>query len=250
MPDSNYTADPVAMLGAFGLTRQEAAVYIGLLAEGEMNGYEAAKSLSISRSNAYTALAGLVEKGAAWTIEGKVTRFTPVPPEEVCANRIHHLDQLKKRLVVSLPERQRSQGAYMTIRGETHIFDRLRHMLNATEHRVYLALGGEVLFQFLDELEAILGRNGKVVIVSDPDTVQDLADRRGLEGAVVYTGHVAPEQIRVIVDSTHVLTGELTPGAPPSCLYSDQKHLADLFKTALRNEIRLIELGEALPREE
>jgi hypothetical protein len=40
------------------------------------------------------------------------------------------------------------------------------------------------------------------------------------------------------------MTGELTGGDKATCLYSDQKHLVDLFKTAMRNELRLIELGE------
>jgi hypothetical protein len=40
------------------------------------------------------------------------------------------------------------------------------------------------------------------------------------------------------------MTGELSGGAGATCLYSDQKHLVDLFKNAMRNELRLIELGE------
>lgn len=47
----------------FGLTRQESAIYYALLSEGMMTGYEAAKVSGVSRSNAYTALAALVDKG-------------------------------------------------------------------------------------------------------------------------------------------------------------------------------------------
>ena len=56
--------DNVELLMSFGLTRQEARVYVLLLGEGALSGYEAAKRLGISRSNAYAALAGLVDKGA------------------------------------------------------------------------------------------------------------------------------------------------------------------------------------------
>ena len=51
--------DNVELLMSFGLTRQEARVYVLLLGEGALSGYEAAKRLGISRSNAYAALAGL-----------------------------------------------------------------------------------------------------------------------------------------------------------------------------------------------
>lgn len=46
----------------FGLTRQEAAVYLCLYQQGELNGYEAAKYTGISRSNVYSALSALTDK--------------------------------------------------------------------------------------------------------------------------------------------------------------------------------------------
>ena len=55
--------DNVERLMEFGLTRHEASLYILLTLEGSLNGYEAAKQSGISRSNAYNALAGLVDKG-------------------------------------------------------------------------------------------------------------------------------------------------------------------------------------------
>ena len=47
----------------FGLTRQEAAIYECLLREGKTTGYEVAKLIGISRSNAYNSLASMTEKG-------------------------------------------------------------------------------------------------------------------------------------------------------------------------------------------
>ena len=70
----------------FGLTRQESAIYYALLSEGMMTGYEAAKVSGVSRSNAYTALAALVDKGAAHVAEGTPTHYVPVDPEEFCGS--------------------------------------------------------------------------------------------------------------------------------------------------------------------
>ena len=53
--------DIIEKLTYFNLTRQEATLYLTLLAEGRLTGYEATKLTGISRSNTYTALAGLVE---------------------------------------------------------------------------------------------------------------------------------------------------------------------------------------------
>lgn len=75
----------------FGLTRQESAIYYALLSEGMMTGYEAAKVSGVSRSNAYTALAALVDKGAAHVAEGTPTHYVPVDPEEFCGSKLDYL---------------------------------------------------------------------------------------------------------------------------------------------------------------
>lgn len=79
--------DNVERLMEFGLTRHEANLYILLTLEGSLNGYEAAKQSGISRSNAYNALAGLVDKGAAYIQEEDTVRYTPVAIEEFCSNK-------------------------------------------------------------------------------------------------------------------------------------------------------------------
>jgi len=232
------------LLIEFGLTRQGTAVYLALLTEGDLSGYQVAKSLGISRSNAYTALAALVDKGAAWLMEGSATRYAAVPAGEFCDNRLRALAKSREQLLANLPEPKAEAGGYITIKGEGNILDRLHHLLAGAGERVYLALHGEVLGQVLPELSELAQRRSKVVIITDAVTAQSAGIRSRLPGARIQAGDVKQDQIRVIVDSHHVMTGELAGGASATCLYSNQKHLADLFKTAMRNELRLIELGE------
>ena len=243
------TSNLTELLTEFGLTRQEASVYLSLLADGDLNGYEVAKTLGISRSNAYTALSGLVDKGAAWLIEGSVTRYTAVPGADFCDNRLRTLAQSRDSLLTALPRRRTETGSYITIKGAAQVLDRLHHLLIGVRERVYLALHGQVLVRFLDELSELLKRSCKVVIITDAQTLQSTEVQKELAGAHLQAGAVSVDQIRVIVDSHHVMTGELTGGAKASCLYSDQKHLVDLFKTAMRNELRLIELGAEIGEE-
>ena len=67
----------------FGLSRQEALVYEQLLAGGKQTGYEIARDTGISRSNAYTSLAALVEKGAAYLVEESAKKYIPVRKNSV-----------------------------------------------------------------------------------------------------------------------------------------------------------------------
>jgi sugar-specific transcriptional regulator TrmB len=237
-------SNPTDILIDFGLTRQGAAVYLALLAEGDLSGYQVAKTLGISRSNAYTALANLVDKGAAWLMEGTATRYAAVPAAEFCDNRLRALSKTRDQLLTVLPQQKAAAGGYITIKGEGQIMDRLHHLLTGVRERVYLALHGQVLAEVLPELEALADRACKIVIISDSGTIQSAEIKSRLAGARIQAGAVATDQIRVIVDSHYVMTGELAGGTSATCLYSDQRHLVDLFKNAMRNELRLIELGE------
>lgn len=230
------------MLVAFGLTRQEASVYLGLLEEGGLNGYEAAKNLGVSRSNAYTALASLVDKGAARVADGTPVRYVPVPVGDFCADHLRRLGKFRAALE-ELPIRKEPSGGYVTITGSENIVNGLRHLLERAESRAYLSLSGAVLCLCLQEVKALVAAGKKVVIITDRQTAADRAFAESLAGARIYAGEVSPSQIRAIADSRFVLTGEISGGKAASCLFSDRPNLVDIFKNALRNEIRLIEMG-------
>ena len=67
-------------------------------------------------------------------------------------------------------------------------------------------------------------------------------DVLNLEGAVIYYEEKSRQQIRLIADSTNVLTGDVDDGEYSTCLYSKKKNLIDLVKDSLKNEIELISL--------
>jgi sugar-specific transcriptional regulator TrmB len=228
--------DTVALLTRFGLTNQEARVYCVLCAEGKLTGYEAAKATGISRSNVYTALAGLVEKGAACLLEENVTRYSAVPAEEFCDGRIEALRRYRGELIHALPARLESTDGYLTVVGEENIAAKMRAMLRGAELRVYASMSARIIGMLRPEFEDALKRGLKVVLITE--------DEPGMEGAIVWHSEKKRRQIRLIVDSSCVLTGDLDDGEFSTCLYSRKKNLTDLFKEDLKNEIRLIQLTE------
>lgn len=228
--------DAVSLLTHFGLTRQEAKLYWALFSFGDLTGYEAAKATGVSRSNAYSALSGLVEKGAAMLVEGAAARYTPVPAAEFCGNRIRALREDAAALVRLQPERRPEPEGYVTVAGERHILDKMRNMLRGAEQRVYVSMSSGLIARILPELRGMAARGLKVVVITDrpPD----------LPGATVYCTGQKRMQIRMIVDSVCVLTGDLEDGEDSTCLYSKKDNLVSLFKEDLKNEIRLIELTQ------
>ena len=215
----------------FGLSRQEALVYEQLLAGGKQTGYEIARDTGISRSNAYTSLAALVEKGAAYLVEESAKKYIPVCPEEFCGNRIRRMQEEQRWLVENL-----SRPAPEEEGGESMIrfCQRIYNLLDQAEERVYFSCSAVCLEQFRGKLSAMAKSGKKIVLITDRPLV--------MEGAVVYVTEERGDQIGLIADSRYVLSGEFGQGSMNTCLYSGQKNFVRLFKTAMANEIELIKI--------
>lgn len=229
----------------FGLGRQEACVYLCLLKHGEMTGYEVAKQTGISRSNVYNALSSLVEHGGAYVVEGSTTHYTPVSMEEFCDNRINHLGEVREYLLRNCPKPALNTEGYITIESYEHIKDKIRHMLSTATRRVYFSAADTFLAEWKKEIDSLIKRGIKVVLISDKPI-------QGLQGNYVFYQSIPADvewedkakQVRLIIDSAYVLTGEVDRNHNDTCLYSAQRNLVNVFKEAMSNEIKLIELAQ------
>lgn len=221
----------IERLSAYGLTRQEASIYLAMLRQGEMTGYEVAKETGISRSNVYGSLAGLLEKGAVYQIEGSSAKYVPVDPEQFCDNTLRKLQADKEYLLQNMPKKCETCEGYITIQGYRHILDKMIEMIGRCEKRMYLSADESVLIQLAPYLEAACGKGIRIVILT-PDEYEPVE-------AEIYHTQSARGQIRFITDSSYVLTGEVTGEKSDTCLYSGQQNLVTLIKEALSSQITL-----------
>ena len=89
---------PAVDLTPFGFTPTESKVYEVLLSAGPGTGYAIARWAGLARANAYSALEGLVTKGAARVDAGRPRRFSPEPPTALLARISNRQGQALERL--------------------------------------------------------------------------------------------------------------------------------------------------------
>lgn len=224
----------------FGLTRQEANIYLCLYQYGELTGYEVAKNTGISRSNVYSALSGLVDKGAAYLVEGNASKYIAVPIEEFCENKIRSLNKEREYLIQNIPDMKRQEIGYITIEGYRNIWDKIVNMLNSAEKRIYISASDMIIKALEAELINIVRRNIKLVLLTDGQT----AAEEIYKGSTCYLCENRGKSIRVIIDSQYALTGALTGDKNDTCLYTGQENFIDVFKEALSNEMKLITITQ------
>ena len=92
-------------LTRFGFTPTEGLVYEVLLTNGPGTGYALARAAGLARANAYSALAGLVSKGAARVDGGRPRQYRPEPPATLIArisnDHGHALERLSAELAAA-----------------------------------------------------------------------------------------------------------------------------------------------------
>jgi sugar-specific transcriptional regulator TrmB len=96
-------------LTRFGFTPTEGLVYQVLLTGGPGTGYAIARAAGLARANAYSALEGLVAKGAARVDGGRPKRYRPEAPAALIARISNDHGQALERLsreldAVSVPQ--------------------------------------------------------------------------------------------------------------------------------------------------
>lgn len=221
--------DYIDYLIEYGLTRQEAIIYVELMKHGSMTGYEVSKETGISKSNIYAALKGLTQKGAAVCEEKEATRYIPVSTETFCENHLRYLGELKQSIVANQPKKLEVSDGYITIQSAINIRYKIIEMLNKCQQRVYIMAESDIIKQFDKQLAEIADDNKKVVVLTDK--MIDVAN------ATTYVTEVEAGQIRFIVDSSFVLTGSLTGDIDDTCLYSGRETLVNLVKENIKNKM-------------
>ncbi|HNY31049.1 MAG TPA: helix-turn-helix domain-containing protein [Fibrobacteria bacterium] len=226
----------VEALQALGFTGQEAALYGALLEHGEMSGYEAAKETGISRSNAYHALASLVDKGFASRVEGESTRYGALALEDVGRLVRHRQESSIGTALAHAPASKREGAPFLSVSGRRAVVERMAILFQGAGDRVYLAADAADLEEIRGCMEAALERGIRVTVLTN----------RGWElaGAVVHVRRKARGPIRLIADGRRVLTGELDHSRG-ECVYSENPHLVNLIKESLTNEIQILQAKES-----
>lgn len=217
-----------------GFTRHEAELYLALCREGELTGYETAKLTGIPRSNAYLSLSGLVEKGGAYRMESDTIKYTAVPVKELIRNKNAELEAVMHFIEEHIPLREEPLHPFITINGKNNIINKMKHIIREAKERLYFSSSHLELEYVLPELITARDRGLKVVLITAPDFDST--------GFTLYPIRKQPGQVRLITDSSTVLTGEIS-SLEASCLFSHNQNLVQLIKDSLTNEIKLIELG-------
>lgn len=166
----------------FGLTQNQARVYLFLSKNSQKSAPEISKSLKIPRTETYHLLNGLQSKGITIATFGKPTKFQAVPFEKSIAilvsNERTRIDELEKQTLYMISqwnmipdtegeEALMKENRFQIVQGKVSIVGKLNQLINSAKNDVLL-LGSEkdfMKFYHTDFIESLKDANTNLKIL-------------------------------------------------------------------------------------
>jgi sugar-specific transcriptional regulator TrmB len=166
-----------------GFTDLEAKCLHVLAECGTQTGYEIAKRLGVSRSNVYSALQKLAEKGVVLTSHGEPTHYQSVPIDEI-GDKIEADLQASIRFVKThMPKQDAERTEYFSMEGDAKVIDRIRAELKKAREEALCDLWSEEAKLLKDDLVHAGGQSVRILAstvgdVELPDSVHQFPHGR------------------------------------------------------------------------
>jgi len=156
----------VELLKKIGLSDLEARCYLTLHDEPGISGYEVAKRVSVSRTNVYSALRSLTDKGACRCIEGDPVRYDAVPIEQLAKHLQTEFEQVTKVLVNRLKTPPKIAPSFYNWQGEKQLATTIHRIIANAKDFIVLDIWSEDLHWFEEELLDAEKRGVNVILIT------------------------------------------------------------------------------------
>ena len=157
--------DLIDQLLALGLTEYEAKVYLALLGENPVTGYQVSKTSGVPRSMVYEALGRLEARGAALkTLGEKATLYRPVAPETL----LDRYEQEARERAAMLRERlaplfnKQDEGRLWNFAGRRDALQYAAELIARAERELMLVLTDADVAALRSDLEAAAARGVQI----------------------------------------------------------------------------------------
>ncbi|WP_160679348.1 TrmB family transcriptional regulator [Clostridium sp. C8-1-8] len=164
----------LSLLEKLNFSKNEAAIYIELIKNSSLNGYQIAKNLKLSRSSVYSALDNLYERGVIFLVPGDTQLYKAEDPTALTSKMkrdfVDTADLLENKLrnlkKVEVEER------YLNIEGYENIVSKTKELLLAAEKEVYINTDFD-LRKFSEEFEELKKKKVRTIVFSFSKNIDD-----------------------------------------------------------------------------
>ncbi|MGD9890791.1 MAG: TrmB family transcriptional regulator [Dehalococcoidia bacterium] len=246
---NNSVQDAVGQLTTLGFGDYEARVYVTLLADGPLSGYEVSKRSGVPRPNVYPALQRLEERGAVTAFAaGRGSRYAARPAAELLERLARGY---RERLDGAAGSLQRL-GADVTepvtaaVADQAELLARARAMVESATAQVVLAVTPSTALPLADAVRNAVERG---VLVTTLCQRACPAPCGSCEGALFrhdIDGPAHEQWLLVVVDDEEALGADLSHGRRASGFVTHHPAMVQMAAASVRDGIAASEIARSL----
>jgi len=235
--------DAVGALKRLGLTTYEARVFVALQKLGTGSASEVADIADVPRSQVYGAADDLEGRGLVDVEQSNPTRYRPVGIEEARERLYRQLRSESDAAFEYLESVREEYGAteesesIWTVRGETNVVSRTAQLVESADGHVLYGTDDVARLEpaVRDALAAAADAGVDVTVLSETDSVLDVADDLGARGVSVAhqpKPDMGAERV-VMVDDTAVLVSVASDDGAETAFWSRDTGFAAMLSSLL-----------------
>lgn len=156
----------IHQLRKIGLSELEARCYLALYEEANLSGYEVAKRVSVSRTNVYSALRSLTDKGMCRAIESDPILYNAVPIEQLLRLLKSDFEKSAEILLEELRSPPQDAGFFYNLQGEKALKKTIKRLVSNANESIVVDIWAEDIHWVEDSLLAAEKRGVKVVLIT------------------------------------------------------------------------------------
>jgi HTH-type transcriptional regulator, sugar sensing transcriptional regulator len=233
----------INLLNKIGLTDAEAKVYLALLSQGSMSGYEASKLSSVARSKIYNVLESLVSKGfILYAEQENNNKYAAVPIEEITQRVKRETDDVLENLTERLKEHSKKTDLEYIwhIHQNSNVFAKCREIIKNTKNELLVQIWEEDLpnlIEDLQELEKKDIRMGIVYFSNNEDSLVPLKKycRHGLVEEKFK--EMGGRWITLVSDMKEVVFGQILSNSIAEVIWTESKPMIALAAECVRHDL-------------
>jgi len=226
----------IDLLKKIGLTELEARCYLTLHEEPNLSGYEVAKRVAVSRSNVYSALRSLADKGACRYIEGEPVRYDAVPIEQLVRHLQIEFEQTTKSLVNQLKSPPKNGRSFYNWQGDKQIGTAIHRIIANAQTTIVADLWSEDLHWVEDEL-LDAERRGVTVILIVMGECQTMLQNVFVHVRSDDWSISKSRKFSILCDGNSAILGGFGEEEKPTALETSQPAIIEMLKTAFYHDI-------------
>lgn len=231
----------ISLLQNIGFTQYESQVYLALLQQPNVSGYELAKQSGVPASKIYPILNRLVSKEVIQVIDSDPRKYVPQPPDEIISrlksDYLSTVNQLSVKLKNIYLQEDNASNHIWNLSGRSLIIQRILDFINEAKEQIYLSVWDEEVDEISEDLIEAQKREVRLSIVHFGQNHLGV----GREYAHGSEHRIRIERggrrIALIVDEKKVILGHFQEDGSSNAAWTTNKGLVLLAKDYIIHDI-------------